>query len=164
MLEILIVDDSKEDALLAQRVLVQDCKILNPITICTNGKDAIGVINDFHLSGKPALILLDLLMAPVSGLDVLREWQTSHYSKNSIVVMVSGLNDIKALNSGYQLGAKTFILKPLTKDDMLQMLTSLGTRVAVHQDDAGYSLHWLSGAIGSPEPTRTTTSIFTVSA
>ena len=142
MLDLVIVDDAKEDALLAQRVLVSECKILNPITLCTNGKDAIGLCEKFHQSRQPVLFLLDLVMSPVSGLDVLRFWQGSSCRKNSIVVMISGLSDLKAINQGYQLGAKTFILKPVTKDDMVSMLNSLGDQVIVHQDSRGYTLHW----------------------
>ena len=163
MLDVIIVDDSKEDALLAQRVLLGECKIMNPITICTNGKDAIGLCTEFHKAGRPALMLLDLVMAPVSGLEVLRCWRASPYSTRSMVVMVSGLNDLKAINEGYQLGAKTFILKPITKDDMVQVLNSLGDQVAVHKEAQGYSLHWAPRGTELPTKGRSGTRVLAIS-
>jgi CheY-like chemotaxis protein len=165
MLDVVIVDDAKEDALLAQRVLLNECKIRNPILICTNGKDAIGLCEEFHRSGRPALFLVDLIMSPVSGLEVLRFWGASPYRKSSVVVMVSGLNDLKAINEGYQLGARTFILKPVTREDMVTVMNSLGDQIVIHQEPEGYTLHWASSAAeGDADKMRRGPRVITLSA
>lgn len=126
MLPILVVDDSREDMLLAERILRQ-CKIRNPIRTFSNGRDCIR-----HFEGKdqdpmevPCLLLLDLMMAPVDGLAVLRFLKETNLAGDSPVVMVSGLTDIKAIQQGYQLGARTFLVKPINREDILQMLNSL---------------------------------------
>jgi CheY-like chemotaxis protein len=144
MLEIVIVDDAKEDRLLTERVIRQ-CKIINPITIFDGGDDLIAYFNGARATEpeKPAIILIDLIMAPVSGLDVLRYWRNSRFARNTFLVMVSGLNDLKAINEGYQLGGRTFLLKPVAKDDLVQVLNSFSDLLCIEKEAGGYSLHWI---------------------
>jgi response regulator of citrate/malate metabolism len=163
MIDILIVDDARQDALLIERVLRVDCKIQNPITICSGGSDAMTLCKEIHQAGNHSLVLLDLIMAPLSGLDFLRFWRDSSCSKNSTVIMLSGLKDIKAINEGYQLGARTFILKPVTKSDVVQVLNSLNTRLTIEQDEKGYSLHWFGAESARRDPQRKSTQVMTIS-
>ena len=164
MIDIVIVDDSSKDALLVERVLRVDCKIQNPVTICSGVSDALTLCNELHQAGKHSLVLLDLIMAPLSGLDFLRSWRDSACSRNSTVIMLSGLNDIKAINEGYQLGARTFILKPVSKTDVVQVLNSLNTRLTIERDEKGYSLHWFGDELARPDPQRKSAQVVTISA
>src|ERR1041385_4597193 len=125
MLRIIVVDDRKEDLLLAHRVLSQ-CKVLNQVTLFNGGDECVAHIREIQEVGpcerpEPSLIFLDMMMTQSTGLDVLRFLQSSPYSKHCAVVMMSGLRDIKAVNEGYQLGAKTFVLKPLSTRDVLEV-------------------------------------------
>ena len=73
MLPLLIVDDAREDALLVQRVLSQ-CKIVNPIFILNGGDACLDYFegaDPFSQRKLPCLVFLDMVMAPLSGLDVL---------------------------------------------------------------------------------------------
>jgi CheY-like chemotaxis protein len=162
MLEIVIVDDAREDALLAERVLRVDCKIQNPVTLCTNGKDASTLCAELHHASKHYLVLLDLIMVPVSGLEFLRSWQSSGCAQSSMVIMLSGLKDIKAINEGYQLGAKTFILKPVTKADVVQVLNSLNNRITIEQDDKGYHLNWFNAGNSRPDSSRQSVKVLNI--
>ena len=142
MLPLVIVDDSPEDALLAARVLRQ-CKILNPITTLPGGSECISFLDGegvYSTRALPCLLLLDLAMAPVSGVDVLRRF-TSHFQNGlgSVAVMLSGLQDLNLVNLGYKLGATTFWMKPLRCEDLLDLLNSL-RGVAVDKSKNGYTL------------------------
>ena len=87
------------------------------------------------------LLLVDVVMAPESGMDLIRTVGESDLSNRVLVVMISGLSDLKAINEGYQLGAKTFLLKPVNRDDVVQVLNSLGDRILIEQTTEGYRLH-----------------------
>lgn len=127
MMSIVIVDDSGEDAALAARVLNQ-CKILNPVQIFKSGQEC---IDYFEKTGSraagtlPCLLLLDLAMNPTSGVDVLRHLRDSPNAKDSVLVMLSGVTDYKIIHEGYQLGATTFLFKPLRADDVLRMIKAM---------------------------------------
>jgi CheY-like chemotaxis protein len=127
MLPVVIVDDSREDALLAQRALVQ-CKVQNPIILLNSGNACLDFFQGLEpYSGRslPCLLLLDMMMAPMGGLDVLRKLQSLHSARGSIFVMISGLAEWRIINEGYRLGAHTFLVKPLTVDDVMQMLNAV---------------------------------------
>ncbi|MDB6037551.1 MAG: hypothetical protein JWM99_1392 [Verrucomicrobiales bacterium] len=86
----------------------------------------------------------------MSGLDVLTALKSHPYSKHCILVMLSGLKDVKAINAGYQLGAKTFLLKPLTKKDIVELLNSLSSQITIEELPNGYMLHWVQPIGNSP--------------
>ena len=139
MVPILIVDDSREDALLAQRVLSQ-CKLLNPAVILPSGDaclDYFEGIAPFAIRKLPCLVLLDMIMAPLSGIDVLRKLGPE--KEGSLFVMLSGLSDLKSIHQGYQLGARTFLIKPLRAEDVMQMLDAIPA-IRVEQRAGGYEL------------------------
>ena len=141
MLNIVVVDDSTEDLILAERVLRVDCKIKNPIKLCRDGNEAIEHLGKLENDATPALIFVDLVMSPVCGLEVISFWNNMPYAKDSIMVMVSALTDFKVISEGYQRGAKTFVLKPFAKEDMLQLPSTL-KEVAVRKTDDGYLFEW----------------------
>jgi CheY-like chemotaxis protein len=144
---IVIVDDTSEDLLLMERVIRNECKIKNPITLCSNGNGAVEELRRLEREQTPALILVDLVMAPVSGLDVLSFWKSMPYADQSVMVMVSALTDFKTISEGYRRGAKTFVLKPFSKEDMLQLLGTLD-HLAVSRTDGGYIFDWKTGSTG----------------
>ena len=131
MLPIVIVDDSREDALLAVRILKQ-CKVVNPVIVLGGGEECIHFFDgkgEHRNRSLPCLLFLDLAMNPVSGVDVLRELKTrSEANSNlraSVVIMLSGVQDLKLVNDGYQLGASTFLIKPLRCEDVMQIASTV---------------------------------------
>jgi two-component system response regulator len=142
MLPILIVDDSQEDLMLAERVL-RGCKLLNPVTSFTNGAECIHHFAE-KKNGEPALVFLDLGMAPIGGLEVLRQVRDLDCAEGSIFVMLSGITDIKLLREGYQLGARTFLVKPLKVEDVVEFLGTVKDKIQVENSAEGYLLHWIS--------------------
>jgi CheY-like chemotaxis protein len=126
MLPIVVVDDLESDLFMAERILRQ-CKILNPIELIRSGNGCISYFeakNGYEERVLPCLLLMDLIM-PTPGVEVLRYLKDRGFIKDSIVVMLSGLQDFKAIHEGYQLGARTFLVKPLTIEDVVQMISAL---------------------------------------
>lgn len=142
MVPIVIVDDVQEDLLLAQRVLRQ-CSILNPTKLLKSGDECLA-----YFAGKPpfqdrvlpCILLLDLIMTPLPGLTVLRTLTEQGHAERSVIVMLSGLTDLKQINQGYQLGARTFIVKPFGCEDILEIFRNL-KGVDVQEGINGHVLH-----------------------
>ena len=163
MLEILIVDDVREDVLLAERVIRTQCKLVNPIALCISGEEALAKISELERAGTPYLMLLDVVMGPTSGFDVLRA-RSKQMKKvqTSAVVMMSGLTDLKAVHTGYQLGADTFVFKPFTREDMMQVLDGFHGRISADRVETGYALRWLGGGNEDPSMIHKTSRILSV--
>src|SRR5688572_17476989 len=100
MLPVIIVDDSPEDLFFLRRVF-QQCKILNPIHEFPSGDDCLQFLNGVD----SYLLLVDLIMAPTSGLDVLRHLARDKSRRPSVAIMLSRIENLKAIKEGYQLGA-----------------------------------------------------------
>ena len=64
-------------------------------------------------------------MSPLSGLDVLRSLRNTDVAVGTVFVMLSGLADTKTIHQGYQLGAQTFLVKPLASRELTHMLNSI---------------------------------------
>jgi CheY-like chemotaxis protein len=147
MFPILLVDDSQEDLILAERAL-RACKLANPIRRMSSGEECIQYFKSFvgkdGTQHEPCMLFLDLTMTPIGGIDVLRAIQDTHIAKRSISVMLSGVSDLKRLREGYQLGAKTFLLKPLTSQAVLEFLASLKDKVRMESSSSGYRLSWIT--------------------
>lgn len=126
MVPIVVVDDAREDLVFAQRVLAAN-RIQNPIHLLSSGKDCLD-----YFMGKtsippdlPCIVLLDMVMKPMSGLEVLRRLQKLPAARNSVLIMLSGLANTKTIAEGYKLGARTFLFKPLVSNEFTQMLKAV---------------------------------------
>ena len=128
MVPILIVDDAREDLVFAQRVLSAN-KILNPVHLLSSGKACLdyfaGKTSGGVIPQLPCILFLDMVMKPIGGIEVLRRIKNLPAAKGSILIMLSGLTDIKKVAEGYRQGASTFLIKPLIADELLQMLKSV---------------------------------------
>jgi CheY-like chemotaxis protein len=119
---ILIADDSADDVLLTKHQF-EKSKIINPIQVVSNGESVInylegnGAYRDREKFPYPILLLLDLRMPRKGGLEVL-EWQQTHSRHNSLpIIMFTGSSDVKEMNRAYQLGARSFLTKPVSFAD-----------------------------------------------
>ena len=131
---ILIAEDDAADIFHAQRIFFE-ANILNPVKIVRNGQKAIdylkgvGIYADRELYPYPGLLLLDLRMPVKTGLEVL-EWLHTQPKPHPRVVMLTNVRDIQEMNNAYQLGADTFLTKPLLLEDLINLIERLpGIRV-----------------------------------
>ena len=115
---ILLVDDSEDDILLIQRAF-ERAEMPGLLYSVRSGKDAVdyllgeGKFADRAEHPLPGLMLLDLKMPEMDGFDVLR-WVRSQpgLSRRRVVVLTSS-DQIRDVNQAYQLGANSFMVKPM---------------------------------------------------
>ena len=120
--DILLVDDSEEDRELALHVLQKE-KLANRIFVARDGEEALefvfctGAFRDRDFDNPPKLVLLDLKLPKVSGIEVLRKLKNDPRTQVIPVVIMTSSREERDLVDGYHLGANSYIQKPV---DFLQ--------------------------------------------
>ncbi len=127
---ILLVEDEENDVMLLQRAF-RRAGMVNPLQVVRHGDDAVaylegtGVYADRAAYPLPVLVLLDLKLPRRTGLEVL-EWvkgQTG-VKKIPIVVLTSSKND-SDVDRAYELGANSYLVKPVSFETLLELVKSL---------------------------------------
>jgi CheY-like chemotaxis protein len=127
---ILLVEDEPNDVFLIQYAFEQ-AGIAKPLHTAEHGQQAIdylagnGKYADRSRFPFPCIVLLDLKMPGVSGLDVLR-WikEKSDLGWLPVIVFTSSKDD-KDVHEAYRLGARSYLVKPLTVDDRLEVAKAI---------------------------------------
>jgi len=109
MSKLLIVDDEPDVREFAKNFFV---KRKLEVDTAASGSEAIDLVK----KSKPELILLDLRMEGIDGLETLK--QIKEIDKNIKVIMVTGVNDAESINKAKELGAKGYIHKPLILEEL----------------------------------------------
>ena len=126
----LIVEDNEDHVILIRRAFNKS-KVLNPIQVVRSGEDAIAYLrgtgrfsnrDEFPL---PGVILLDLKMAGMDGFDVLRWIRSQPHLKPIRVVVLTSSSEIRDVNLAYQLGANSFLVKPVDFEDFVRVTQAL---------------------------------------
>jgi two-component system response regulator len=123
---ILLVEDSPDDVLLTQRALRKN-NICNRVVVATDGEQAIEYL--LPRSGKPLvpeLILLDINLPKVNGLDVLRAIRGNERTRYVSVVVLTTSSEERDIVSSYDLGANSYVRKPVEFDNFLEAVRVLG--------------------------------------
>lgn len=110
---VLLVEDNPVDVDLTKRAFAHR-KLANPIEVARDGEEALAFIPRWE-AGQPTplLILLDLKLPRVSGLEVLAGWKAHAISRAIPVVVLSSSAEDKDIEAAYQLGANSYIVKPV---------------------------------------------------
>ncbi|NCU04536.1 MAG: response regulator [Chitinophagaceae bacterium] len=130
-LEILLVEDNMADAELTIRAL-NKAKIANSILHLKDGAEAIdylfgrGVYAERDISKLPRVILLDIKMPKVDGIEVLRQLKASERTKVIPVVMMTSSSEEKDIVSSYELGVNSYVVKPVGFEDFAKAVAELG--------------------------------------
>jgi two-component system, response regulator len=141
-LQIVLIDDAQHD-IDAQRRTLESCKLLNEVKSFKSAEDAVAFFRAAQKNGSSRfLVFLDLVMKPNDGTYVLRAINEEKLAPKSVVVMLSGLADVKLLHEGYQLGAHTFLVKPLKVQDVMELVTTLKNSVSIETENNGNRLVW----------------------
>ena len=128
--EILLVEDSRADAEMTLRTLKKR-GIANHIEWVRNGVEALdylycrGTYAD-RRSGHPRLVLLDLKMPLMDGLQVLEHMKADLHLRTIPVVMMTSSREEGDLLASYRLGANSYIVKPVDFDAFAEMVTEVG--------------------------------------
>ena len=119
MCTVLFVDD-EESILKITKILLSSLNI--EVILANSGKKAIEILSDKEYRHKINLVLLDLTMPEMNGLDVL-QWINNE--KITIpIILQTGIEDGNELNKAIQLGAKNYLVKPYSKEKLHQFITN----------------------------------------
>jgi CheY-like chemotaxis protein len=129
--EILLVEDNHSDAELAIRALKKN-NFANKLEWVKDGAEALdfifstGVYSDRTLLDKPKVILLDLRLPKVDGMEVLRRIKEDPRTKSIPVVVLTSSKEDRDIAESYELGVNSFISKPVEFDEFAKTVAELG--------------------------------------
>ncbi|MGR9105945.1 MAG: response regulator [Gammaproteobacteria bacterium] len=129
---ILLVEDNPDDELLALDALAAN-RVANQVVVARNGAEVLdylfgtGSHAERDLRDIPALILLDLKMPKIGGLEVLNRIRTDHRTQLLPVVILTSSNTDEDRLKAYTLGANSYVLKPVDFDEFVETVGLLGS-------------------------------------
>lgn len=132
---VLLVDDSPRDTEMALEALAQN-NLVNEVVALRDGTEALDYLyrrGEFadRPSGNPAVILLDLKMPKVDGIEVLRQIRSDPQLKMIPVVMLTSSREEQDLVRSYQLGVNAYIVKPVQFQEFVEAVKLVGAFWAV---------------------------------
>jgi DNA-binding response OmpR family regulator len=116
--KILIADDNRQNVELLEAHLSElDCDILT----AANGEETLDIVNH----DRPDLVLLDIMMPKLSGFEVCKKIRANPETRNTLVLMVTALNQVADFERGVLAGTDDFLTKPVNKVELLCRIKSL---------------------------------------
>ncbi len=127
---ILLVEDNPHDVELTLTALTEH-NITNQVVVVNNGADALDYLYcrgqyESRPPGDPAVLLLDLKMPKVDGLQVLRTLKQDPDFRRLPVVMLTSSREEQDLVQSYDLGVNSYVIKPVGFEDFLEAVRKLG--------------------------------------
>jgi CheY-like chemotaxis protein len=123
---ILLVDDNPDDVVLTLRAFRTN-KITNHVDVASDGEEALDyLLPDGRYPPTPALILLDINLPKVSGLEVLRRIRADDRTRYLPVVVLSTSSEDRDIVESYDLGANSYIRKPVVFNEFVDAVRVLG--------------------------------------
>ena len=143
---ILLVEDNADDELLTLRALKKN-NIQNEVVVARDGREALDYLFGLGSHGArsplplPEVVLLDLKLPKLDGLEVLRQLRAHERTKLLPVVILTTSNEDQDRIRGYDLGANSFVRKPVEFEKFIEAVRQLG-------------LYWLILNEPAPVPRR----------
>jgi two-component system, response regulator len=130
-IEILLIEDNDNDAELTLRALRQN-HLSNHIRRLANGQEALDYffppepLTEAQAIARPKLILLDLKLPLVGGLEVLRKIKADPRTRIIPVVVLTSSTEEQDIFESYELGVNSYIVKPVEFDNFMESVQKLG--------------------------------------
>lgn len=127
--QILLVEDNEDDVEITRRAF-KKARVANELHIVRDGQEALDFL--FHEgeygadTPTPDLILLDLNLPKVNGMEVLEKMKAADHLSNIPVIMLTVSDRAEDVNKSYQLGSNTFIQKPVEFEKFIRAIEVLG--------------------------------------
>jgi len=128
---ILLVEDNPDDETLTLRALSKS-NILNKIVVARDGAEALdylfgtGIHDGRDTSIQPQMILLDLKLPKVDGLEVLKRLRADPRTALLPVTILTTSNEERDIVTSYQLGVNSYVCKPVDSDSFMEAVRQLG--------------------------------------
>ena len=128
---ILLVEDNPDDEELTLRAL-RKSNIMNEVIVARDGEEALACLfgdesfTDREADSLPAVVLLDLKLPKVTGIEVLRRIRSTSRTRRLPVVVLTSSKEGRDLNEAYDLGANSYICKPVDFESFSQAIGHLG--------------------------------------
>ncbi len=130
-LDILLVEDNQDDIELALHALRRE-KLANNIYVARDGEEALdfifcrGVFAERSFDRPPKLVLLDLKLPKVDGIEVLKQAKSDPRTRTIPIVIMTSSKEERDLAAGYSLGANSYIQKPVDFEKFRETVKSVG--------------------------------------
>jgi two-component system, response regulator len=130
-IEILLVEDNESDAKLTLRTLKKN-NLCNTIIHLTDGAEALefifarGKYSERSVANKPKLILLDLKMPKVSGIEVLQQIKSDERTRTIPVIIMTSSKEDADINTCYSMGVNSYVVKPVGFQNFSKAVVDLG--------------------------------------
>jgi two-component system response regulator len=141
---ILLVEDNTSDIELTERALTKN-NISNKLVVARDGKEALdylfgtGTYAGRDIKDTPAVVLLDIKLPKINGLEVLQNIRANEFTKLLPVVILTSSDQEADMLSSYELGANSYIRKPVDFNQFAEAVRYLG-------------LYWL--VLNEPPPVK----------
>jgi C4-dicarboxylate-specific signal transduction histidine kinase len=127
--KILIVDDSKFNQVTAKQILL-DFEVESLILTASDGEEALEIIKE----KTPDIVLLDIVMPKMDGVEVLRQLNKNDLLKKTKVAIITNLSDVSVLKTTYDLGATDFIRKPFEPVEFISRIKSIANTIKTEKE------------------------------
>jgi len=125
IVEILLVEDNQDDAELTIRAL-KKYNLANHLLHLQDGEEALNFLFASTGNSLPKIILLDIKMPKVDGIEVLRKIKADPYRKIIPVVVLTSSKEERDIIESYKLGVNAYIVKPVEFDKFVKAVSEIG--------------------------------------
>jgi len=127
---ILLVEDNEKDIELTLAAL-EDHRLTNEVVVARDGEEALDYLfcrgsYQGRAGGLPAVVLLDLKLPKVDGLEVLRKVKSDADLKKVPVVMLTSSQEESDIVASYQLGVNAYVVRPVNFQDFVKAIKEIG--------------------------------------
>ncbi len=123
-LNILLVDDDEVDVMTVRRAF-QKANISNPVFVASNGVEALELLRSGQIPPHRRLVLLDLNMPKMNGIELLREIRKDSDLKMITVVVLTTSNEDRDRVEAFELNVAGYLLKPVTFNTFAEVMTTM---------------------------------------